>query len=184
MLEPQPLAAQALRTSFPGVQVFELALADFEGESTFQYVVTNPGYSGLRLRDYPRPDETIETLRVRVDRLDRLIPDEQRIDFIKIDVEGYELEVLAGLATPVRALSFEYLPATREVALDCVERLAAVPGFKKTLQQSAEKLAPDLLSTPARDSLLVSVAEFVLEGLHVHNKLNKSEKSGKTLYRR
>jgi magnesium chelatase subunit I len=67
---------------------------------------------------------------------------------------------------------------------ECVERVAAVPGLKRTLYQAAEKLAPDLFSTDARDSLLASVAEFVLEGLHVHNKLNKSEKVGKTTYRR
>jgi len=30
----------------------------------------------------------------------------------------------------VRALSFEYLPATRDVALDCVERLAALGSYR------------------------------------------------------
>jgi magnesium chelatase subunit I len=66
----------------------------------------------------------------------------------------------------------------------CMERLATVPGFKKLALQYAEKLAPDIFATPARDALVVSVAEFILEGLHVHNKLNKSEKAGKTSYRR
>ncbi len=67
---------------------------------------------------------------------------------------------------------------------DYSRSLAAVPGFKKQLHQSAEKLAPELLSSPASDALLASVAEFVLEGLHVHNKLNKNEKTGKVVYRR
>ena len=35
----------------------------------------------------------------------------RRAAFVKVDVEGFEAEVLAGLATPVRALSFEYVPA-------------------------------------------------------------------------
>lgn len=100
--EPRPVAAQALRAAFPSVTLFEIALADFAGESTFQHVVTNPGYSGLRRRDYPRPDETVETLRVRVDRLDRLIPDHHRIDFVKIDVEGAELLVLRGAEHTLR----------------------------------------------------------------------------------
>jgi magnesium chelatase subunit I len=64
------------------------------------------------------------------------------------------------------------------------ERTAAVPGFKKLLLQSAQKLAPELIETVARDPLVASVAEFVLESLHVHNKLNKSEKAGTTTYRR
>ena len=42
---------------------------------------------------------------------------------MKIDVEGYEAEVLGGLAEPVAALSFEYRPPRRQVALDCIERL-------------------------------------------------------------
>jgi magnesium chelatase subunit I len=66
----------------------------------------------------------------------------------------------------------------------CVERLDAIPGLKKILQQAAEKFAAHIMTSPARDGLLASVGEFVLEGLHVHNKLNKNEKWGKTQYRR
>ena len=37
---------------------------------------------------------------------------------------------LAGLTTPVRALSFEYVPATREIALDCIDRLTALGSYR------------------------------------------------------
>jgi FkbM family methyltransferase len=50
--------------------------------------------------------------------------------FIKVDIEGFEAEALAGLATAVRALSFEYLPATREIALGCIERLSALGTYR------------------------------------------------------
>jgi hypothetical protein len=49
---------------------------------------------------------------------------------VKIDVEGFEAEVLAGLTTPVRALSFEYLPAARTVALECIDRLTALGRYR------------------------------------------------------
>jgi hypothetical protein len=51
--------------------------------------------------------------------------------FCKVDVEGFEAEVLSGLTRPVAALSFEYLPPAHEAglaALAQVERLAAGPG--------------------------------------------------------
>lgn len=53
--------------------------------------------------------------------------------FIKIDVEGYELNVIRGLQRPVPYLSFEVnLPEFRSEGLECVEilgRLATAGGF-------------------------------------------------------
>jgi FkbM family methyltransferase len=50
--------------------------------------------------------------------------------FIKIDVEGYEAEVLRGLSIPVKALSFEFHPEFLDAAEDCVARLESL-GMKK-----------------------------------------------------
>jgi magnesium chelatase subunit I len=44
---------------------------------------------------------------------------------------------------------------------------------------------PGLASEPdARDAGIASASEFILEGLHVHNKLNKNVKAGATSYKR
>lgn len=67
---------------------------------------------------------------VEVTTLDALIAEHGPPRFVKIDVEGYEAEVLAGLSTAIPSLSFECLPVARHVALECVDRLAALGHYE------------------------------------------------------
>ena len=57
---------------------------------------------------------------VQVVTLDSVIKFHGLPAFIKIDVEGYEPEVLAGLSQPVKALSFEFTPEQCGKAAQCV----------------------------------------------------------------
>ena len=78
-----------------------------------------PSFRGVRWQAGPVVDVTT---------LDALIAAHGLPDFVKIDVEGFELEVLMGLSQPVPAVSFEFLPAVRDIALGCVDRLEALAG--------------------------------------------------------
>ena len=95
-VEPLPSFAAQLRDQFEGVNVLELALSDRTGDSTFQYVTNDPAYSGLRRHPYDRDDPQIEEIRVKVDTLDNILERAEKIDFMKVDVEGGELPLFRG----------------------------------------------------------------------------------------
>jgi hypothetical protein len=89
-----------------------------------------PGWEGQRWT---------RTARVPVTTLDALIARFGTPRFIKIDVEGYEAEVLAGLAVPVPALSFEFTTIQRDVACASVARCAAI-GYRAFAASLGESL--------------------------------------------
>jgi FkbM family methyltransferase len=60
------------------------------------------------------------TIVVQVITLDRLILKYGVPEFIKIDVEGYEREVLRGLCKAPRSLSFEFIGAFVDAAIECL----------------------------------------------------------------
>ena len=70
-----------------------------------------------------------KTVRVAVTTLDALINRHGLPSFIKLDVEGFEVEAMAGLTRPVPALSFEFTTIQRDLANAGIERCAAL-GFR------------------------------------------------------
>lgn len=89
-------------STYPNVHMYDIALSDVAGQSSFQYVVTNPAYSGFRRRSYEQDKVHIEQIEVKTDLLDNIIAPELSIHFIKIDVEGAELQVLKGARGTIR----------------------------------------------------------------------------------
>ena len=104
--EPLPGHFAGLQRTFaryPNVQLRECALSDAAGRASFQHVVSNPAYSGLRPRRYDSPDERVQQIEVRTDRLDDVVPHELPVHFVKVDVEGAELQVFRGAVETLRA---------------------------------------------------------------------------------
>jgi FkbM family methyltransferase len=76
---------------------------------------------------------------VAVTTLDALVEQHGIPAFCKIDVEGYEAEVLAGLSRPLPALSFEYTPEHHDAAVACLDRLAGL-GMRSFSLSAGESL--------------------------------------------
>jgi len=68
-----------------------------------------------------------QTAEVDVDTLDNLIEKHGKPHFIKIDVEGFEADVLKGLSVPVPIISFEYTtPEQTHKLYECLDLLQAL----------------------------------------------------------
>lgn len=100
--EPLPHLSQKLVERFPDVNVHQAAVSDRNGESEFLFVENAPAYSGLRRRIYSRPDPKITPIRVRLVTLDEVIPSNEKIAFIKMDIEGGEFHAIKGGSQTIR----------------------------------------------------------------------------------
>lgn len=100
---------------------------------------------------------------VRVTTLDALIEAHGAPRFVKIDVEGFEAEVLRGLSRPVPWIAFEHLPAAPDVAAACIDRLAALGPYRFNLV-AGERLAFLLERWTDADGLRAALAARAPDG--------------------
>ncbi|GFO55060.1 hypothetical protein GMSM_20670 [Geomonas sp. Red276] len=63
---------------------------------------------------------------IQMDTLDNLIASHGSPAFMKIDVEGFEYEVLSGLSRPVKAMSLEFIPEYLENTFNCIDHVSKI----------------------------------------------------------
>jgi len=67
-------------------------------------------------------------------------------------------------------------------AAELLSRIDQIRDFRKQVERLAGELEPELAGGPHAAALQASAAEFILEGLHCHNRLNKKSKHGGQVY--
>lgn len=167
-LEPQAPFAAFLRASLPSDIVFiEAAVGGSETVAQMSVSSRHPTVSSLRA-DFVSGAATApgfehvrwdSTQSVRVVTLDGLIREHGEPRYIKIDVEGFELEVLSGLSKPVHMLSVEFLPGFPHLTLAVLDRLAELGDyrFNPVLGEKARFLWPDWRDAPSVREWLVTL---------------------------
>lgn len=94
--EPIPSLAALLQAEFPSVKMYDCALSDQSGEAIFYVIPEAPALSGLNERAFLAEGKARQAIVIKTERLDAIVPNDVKIDLIKIDVEGAEGLVIAG----------------------------------------------------------------------------------------
>ena len=141
-LEPQAQLFPWLRRlcrRYPRITVLRMAAGASDGVAQIAVSSSNPTVSSMApdwRRDVPAHQAGFRGVRwdaaqtVDVCTLDQLIREFGRPAFCKIDVEGYEAEVLAGLSQPIDALSLEFIGGMLAPTKRCIDILEALAPYR------------------------------------------------------
>jgi FkbM family methyltransferase len=138
-IEPQPLFANFLRRFLPKkIAVLEVAVGGSNSEAALAVSSLHPTLASLRTDFVAQAPNAPGFEHVRWDSeqivkmvtLDNLIQVHGNPRYLKIDVEGFELEVLSGLSAPIEIISVEYLPAFPDLTDKVLARLTELGDYR------------------------------------------------------
>jgi FkbM family methyltransferase len=149
-VEPHPGAVSLLRRSTmlngfgERIRISESAAAALDGRATLYAPAASAGGSSLVGR-FGEPGPECERIDVATVRLDSLLAEEKRVDFIKVDAEGSEEAIVGGmeqiLARHRPALALEYNAAWYDDPGGFLGRLQLLYGTIRRIDMNGNAVA-------------------------------------------
>ena len=114
-IDANPIAVEATMNRYPEFEVFETAISNYNGTTSFVQIVSDrideAGSSSIENYSFFE-GATYNTIDVNVIRMDKFIKEfvsQDIIDFVKVDIEGYTYEFLEGLGNEINKVKMLHL---------------------------------------------------------------------------
>jgi FkbM family methyltransferase len=167
--EPQPECQRVLSSHFganPRFTLLPVALGAADGQLTFYRgdantisTLAEDWIAAVKRSGRFSGAEWRKGSIVEVKRLDGVAATYGNPRFIKIDVEGFELEVLMGCSAKIPALSLEVTVERLSKTLECIERVESLGAMQYNLSQDSRSFVFREWKTPSEiSSALVDIA--------------------------
>ncbi len=114
-IDANPIAVEATTNRYPDFEVFQTAISNYNGTTSFVQIVSDKideaGSSSIENYSFFE-GATYNTIEVNVMRMDNFIDEfvnQDIIDVVKVDIEGYTYEFLEGLGTYINRIKMLHL---------------------------------------------------------------------------
>jgi FkbM family methyltransferase len=172
-IEPQPACIRFLTRFYggdSGVVIVPSAVGATTGQSVMYLSKSTPTVSSLS-PDWIRSMKVTPgfkkvrwdvEIKVNITTLDALIIEFGLPVYTKIDVEGFELEVLRGLHQPLSMISFEYLPAASQRAQACINRINELGTyqFNWTIRERTRFVSSSWIDGGQMEKIIAGMPEY------------------------
>jgi len=183
--EPQPNCLKKLNDRFNGnerITIEPIGLDSKKGIS-FIYEASHDTISSMSLEfiDIVKKERFSDyfwdkKIQIEVDTLDNMITKHGKPNYIKIDVEGYELNVLKGLTTPINIISVEFTPELCQSSVDCINYIERINGeceYNYGYREDLDFKFDNWLNKKELFSYIKSVKDFRFEFGDIYVKIKK-----------
>lgn len=139
VIEPQPICLEQLHIKYknnPDVHIVPKGLGSETGEHHLHLsnadtisTMSDEWLADVKETGRFKDANWDQTINVPITTLDELIKEYGTPAFCKIDVEGFELEVINGLSSPLQSFSFEYAHESHLNATVIIEKMCSLSMY-------------------------------------------------------